>query len=330
MQQAPLDGTGIVRWDLRCNPKLYPYMPSTGIGLRVHILGQDETVYACDGVPPRGKNLPEKLKWVVRRRTGEGLISTFASVFEPFDESTPQILDVKAVEVRPAAGSAAVRVSHPSGTDMIFWTPKAETEHSFGGYTVRGRAACIRLDEAGKLAAARLIDGTSLSGPGLSHISRGPVSTRIAEIDHQKNLVTLDEPVLTQADVGKWAPVDTGQYQDAVRIDAVIDPRTFSLGTQDLRCGIGNVLSMPEDNLIEGDRVLYFCHPGMQVLNEDYAPVGRLAGIEGTNVRLAEHKVTEDAFVDSDKDGRARFIIVAIGSGDVITIPARSDADIKQ
>ena len=325
VQQAPLDGTGTVRWDLNRDPELYPNKPTAGIGLRVHLLGEEETVFACDGIPQRRPNFPEKHKWVIRRRTADNLSSTFATVFEPFNEAAPYIQQVEAVAVSPSDGSAAVRVAHPAGTDLIFWTANPETEHSFDGYTVTGRAACIRLDAQGTPSAMRLFDGTKLTGAGHELTSGGVARAKITAMDYPANTVTLDEPVLTDASIGTWVTVDTGEHVDAVRIEEIIDAKTFSLGDQDLRCGIGNVLGLTDGNLIQSDRLIYFAHPGMTVVNEAYEVVGHFAGRESNNIRLAEATVPEAAFKDLDGDGRKRFIIMAIGPGDSLAIPARAD-----
>jgi len=282
-------------------------------------------VFACDGIPQRRANFPKTHKWVIRRRSGENLSSTFATVFEPFNESAPYIQQVEAVAVSPSDGSAAVSVTHAAGTDIIFWTAHPETEHSFGGYTVTGRAACIRLDAQGTPTVMRLFDGTQLKGAGQEVTSDGVARATIASVGYENSTVTLDEPVLRDTHVGLWVMVDTGQHADAVRIDEIIDEKTFSLGKQDLRCGIGNVLGITDGNLIQGDRLIYFAHPGMTVVNEGHETVGHFASRERNDMRMAEKTVPEEAFNDLDGDGRRRFIIMAIGPGDTIGIPARAD-----
>ena len=325
VQQTSLDGVGTVRWDLNRDPELFPNKPTEGLGLRAHLLGDEETVFACDGIPQRRPNFPETHKWVIRRRAGDNLSSTFATVFEPFNESAPYIRQVEAVAVSPPDGSTAVSVTHTAGTDIIFWTAHPETEHSFGGYTVTGRAACIRLDLQGTPTAMRLFDGTKLKGAEQEVASEGVATATIASMDYEKNTVTLDEPVLRDTHIGLWVTVDTGQHVDAVRIDKVLDRNVFSIGDQDLRCGIGNVLGIADGNVIQGDRLIYFAHAGMTVVNEGYEVVGHFAARERNDVSVMEKTVPEEAFKDLDGDGRKRFTIMAIGPGNTIAIPARAD-----
>ena len=325
VQEARLTGTGTVRWDLNRDPKLYPYKETAGIGLRAHLLGDNEAVFACDGIPQRRKDFPEKHKWIIRRRTGDNLRSSFATVFEPFNENAPSVRSVQAVTPSPDDGSVAVQIVHTGGTDLIFWTQQPDQQHSFGGYEINGRAAAVRLNARGELTAARLFDGTSLQGNDLHITSAGPQTATITDIDYEHNVVTLDQPWLKPEHTGAWLTVATGQHKAAVRIDEVLDPHNFSLGDQDLRCGIGNVLALEEGNLIKGDRVMYFVHPGMAVVNEAHDLVGHFATREATNIRLAEKNVAEEAFNDADGDGRRRFVVMAIGAGNTVVIPTRAD-----
>ncbi len=325
VQEAPLDGVGGVTWRLNRDPELYPYKPTEGIGLRVHLLGDRETVFVCDGIPQRRRNFPEMLKWVIRRREGEELASTFATVFEPFGGGEAFITEVTRLPVTPDDASAALRVSFDGGGHVVFWTPHPEVGHTFGDYTVTGRAACVRLDGSGSAVAARLFDGTALRGPGVMLTSAGPAAAKIAELDYQQNLVRLDAEVLDQTMVGRWVRVDTGGHVTAVRIDEVTDARTFSLGDQDLRCGVASALEVDEQGVVKHDRVMYFVNGGMTVLDEAGEVVDKLGAVERTSFALAEKKPSIEEFPDADGDGRRRFRIVAIGTGDAVIIPAATD-----
>jgi len=152
------------------------------------------------------------------------------------------------------------------------------------------------------------------------------VRASVSAIDYEANTVTLDRPCLAEGMVGRWVTVDTGQHVDAVRIDALASESVFSLGDQDLRCGAGNVLSIGDGGQLEHDRVLYFAQPGMPVLNEAGQLVAHFAKAERNLIRLAEADVTDAQFGDADGDGRRRFVIMAIGPGNTITIPGIADS----
>ncbi len=325
VQEAPLTRPASVTWRLTRDPTLYPKKPTEGIGLRVHVPATDETLIVCDGIPQRRPDFPEQLKWVLRRRTGENLQSTFLSVFEPFSGGAPFIHSVERLPVGPDDGSAAVQVELGGQVHVVFWTPQPAVAHRFSGYEVLGRAACIKLDRQGSVLTARLLDGGSLTGPGLQLRGPGSVSARIAGLDYEASAVTLDADVLTQDMAGRWVTVNTGAHVTAVRIDKLLSPRRFSLGEQDLRCGVGSVTEIAAGGVVKHDRVTYFCAPGMRVLDEAGHVVATLATAGHTDFSTTREGLGMEAFPDSDGDGRRRFTIVAIGEGDEVCIPEATD-----
>jgi len=327
VQEAALDGLASVTWRLNRDPELYPSKPTEGIGLRVHLVGDAETLFACDGIPQRRPNFPETLKWVLRRREtpegsqGEdGLASSFASVFEPFHEGAPVISSVERLAVTPDDGSVAVAVTHPAGTDLLFWTPEAEVEHTVGDRRMTGRAACVRTDAGGAIVSARLFDAAPQP------------SARISELDYDAGIVRLDAEILADDMTGRWAVVDTSAdgvdapaHVTAVRIEEVIDASTFSIANQDLRCGVAGVREFDEAGNVFHDRVTYFANAGMTLLDERGAIIGRLKRAALGDFMLVGREPTLDDFPDTDGDGRHRFTVMAIGPGDGITIPTSAD-----
>lgn len=321
VQEAPLTTPAAVTWRLNRDPELYPYRPTEGIGLRVHLLPADETLFVCDGIPQRRPNFPETLKWVLRRRTGDhGLASTFASVFEPFNEGMPLLSAVERLPVEPEDGSVAVLVTHPAGRDLLFWTPAPEIEHRVNEESITGRALVRRLDAADRMVMQRRFDPTP-------HLT-----ARIAQIDYREGIVRLDRPVLSDDMAGRWVIVDTSAegvnapaHVTAVRIERVLNPSTFSIEGQDLRCGVAGVLQIDDAGNVFHDRATYFINAGMTLLDERGEVIGRLrrGGID--HLMLVDRKPTLEDFPDADGDGRHRFTIMAIGPGDAVTVPTVSD-----
>ncbi len=325
VQEAPSSEAATVSWRLNRDPSMFPKKPTEGIGLRVHLLGADERVFVCDGIPQRRKNFPDRLKWVVRRRQGEALASTFATVFEPFANDAPLIQAVKRIPVTPEDGSVAVQLTFTGASHVVFWTPSPETAHQFGAYRIEGRAACVKLDARGQVVAARLFDGTVLTREGLRINGKGVRAAQIAGIDYEANTVTLDTAALTEEMVGRWVPVRTPKHVTAVRIERIIDPRTFSLGEQDLRCGTGGVTEINETGTVKHDRVIYFGVEGMTVLNEAGDIVGKLLTCNSQDFSLRGKQAAPDEFPDADGDNRRRFTIMAIGPGDTLQLTAVAD-----
>ncbi len=321
VQQAALEAPATVTWRLTRDPELYPEKPTAGIGLRVHLLPEDETLFVCDGIPQRRPNFPETLKWVLRRRSGEkGLASTFASIFEPFNEGAPVISSVERLPVEPDDGSIALRVTHPAGTDVLFWTPEPTIEHRFDGGALTGRASCVRTDAEGIAIGGRLFD-----------VAPQPAA-RITEIDYEAGIVRLDAPILRADMAGCWVRVDTTAegveppaHVTAVRVEEVLAPDAFSIAGQDLRCGVASVREFDEAGNVFHDRTTYFVNAGMTLLDERGEIIGRLrrGGID--NLMVVDLQPTMDDFPDADGDGRHRFTVMAIGPGDVVTVPTTAE-----
>ena len=328
VQQSSLDDTtGTVRWDLNRDPDVFPNKPTEGIGLRAHLLGEQETIFACDGIPQRRTGFPEQHKWVIRRRAAdtEELQSVFTTVFEPFGQASPYIESVASIPIEPDDGSVALSITHRGGTDIVAWTAHPEIEHRFGEYTLNGRAAIIRLGAQDQPTAARLLDGTSLRGAGVELTERATRRATIASVDYEANTVTLDQPLVRESLVGRWLMVDTGRHKDAVRVDGVVSPTTFSLGDQDLRTATGGMTSIADGQAVSTDRVTYFGFPGMTLVNGLLQPVGRLSLADTDRLEVDEANLSEASF--PEVNGTRRFFVMAIGAGDAVFIP--SDVEIS-
>jgi hypothetical protein len=307
-----------VQWKTNRDPKLFPNDAVRGAVLRSHLVPQDETIFACDGTPQRRPQFPEKLKWVVRRRTGDNLKSSFVTVNETF-VGEPIIAQVRRLPVVPADDAVAIEVALKDRRDVIFSTTKPQTEYTIDGRVkVKGRAACFAFDTAGKLLWARLFDG-QYARLGLTQLAgRGVRQALVARVDYAKGEVTLSTPCLTARDEGRWVPITSGTHEASVRIEKVLAPDKFSCASQDLRAGRGIVVSV-EGSVIKTNSPIYFAEPGMTVVDERSMPLTHLVSAKGLAVEL-EKPLASGAFVDGDRDGVRRFTIMAIGPGDTLQI----------
>jgi len=88
---------------------------------------------------------------------------------------------------------------------------------------------------------------------------------------------------------------------------------------------VAGVREFDEAGNVFHDRTMYFVNAGMTLLDERGEVVGRLrrAGID--NLMLVDLRPTPDHFPDADGDGRRRFTVMAIGPGDLVTVPTASD-----
>jgi hypothetical protein len=323
-QQAGDGPAPWVQWQTNRDPKLFPKEAVRGAVLRSHLVPQEETVFACDGTPQRRPGFPEKLKWVVRRRTGENLQSAFVTVHETF-VGEPVITSVRRLSVTPAQGAVAIEVRLAHRRDIIFSATDLQQEYVVDGtLRIKGRGACLSFDGAGNVGrliagpSARLFDGqyarlgtVQLAGSGLREV-------KIASVDYAKGIITLATPCLTARDEGRWAPVVSGSHEASVRIEKVLAPNKFSCAGQDLRAGRGMILSA-EGTTLKTNAPLYFVEPGMTVVGERGQVLTRLTSVQGLTV-VVEKALTATDLPDSDGDGAGRFTVMVAGPGDTVQI----------
>ncbi len=135
----------------------------------------------------RGATLP----YVVRRRVGEGEISTFVTIFEG---SAANKRLVKAVRLMPVRGgyASAVEVDTTDGKDLIVNRTSLNSERvtaSFDGEEVAtdGRFAAI-ISQGGKPSWATVVGGEGLDAPGIS--LKSPVAAfggKIVEVGGERD-----------------------------------------------------------------------------------------------------------------------------------------------
>lgn len=306
-----------VRWTLNRDPKLQPYYKHEGVALRLHMVPDDMTVFACDGTPVRRAGFPDKLKWVVRRRTSvtPDLKSAFVSVLEGYRDA-PFITGVRRLKVSPEGAGVAAEISLGDRRHIVFSSTQPQISCRVDDrYTISGRGAVIELNAAGRVLQARLFDGTSLVAGAFRLSGQGARTARITAVDFAKGLVTLDAPVLRPADKGAWVPVTSSLHEGSVCIERVLSASQFSYGDQDLRVGRGQRLGL-KDRTISTNALIYHAFPGMTVVNENGQPLGRLEDVKQLEVTLAG-PVNDADLRDADGDGARRFTIMAFGPGDV-------------
>lgn len=314
---APAVADAWVQWKTNRDPSLFPKEAVRGAILRSHLVPDDETVFACDGTPQRRPQFPEKLKWVVRRRTGENLKSAFVTVDETF-VGTPVIAGVRRLSVEPAQGAVAIEVRLADRRDVIFSATDLQREHVIeGNIRVRGRAAVLSFDGRDRAQSIRLFDGESVRWGDSSMTGGGLRQVKIASVDYARGVVTLDRYCLTASDEGQCVPVLGPTHEATVRIEKVLAPNQFSCASQDLRTGRGMVVSA-EGNTIKTNSPLYFVEPGMTAADENGKPLARVKSAKGLEVEFDQPLPA--ALPDADKDGVGRFTIMAIGPGDMAQI----------
>lgn len=318
-QHFSLNEAPYVQWKTNRDPNLFPKEAVRGAVLRTYLLPQEETIFACDGRPQRRPQFPEKLKWIVRRRTGENLYSAFVAVHEMFVGDS-YISSVRRLSTQPEEGAIALEVWTGSRRHIIFSSTTLQQEFIVDNTLhIQGRGAALELNAQNAVTRARLFDGTKLSFGATQLRGQGVRQAQIESVNYAQGIVKLNVPCLQVGDEGRWISVISASHEASVQIEKILAPDSFSLAQQDLRTGRGIMLSL--DN--EGKRVktnapLYFAEPGMTIVDETGQPLARV--VKATGLYMECDWPLPSSLPDMDKDGEGRFLIMAIGPGDTACI----------
>jgi len=322
VQRAGLNGSAVCDWRLTEPKEGQPERPWQGIGLRAHLVGEGEELIACDGPVQHYKYLPESVKFVIRRRTGEDLSSVFATVFEPYQGET-WIRRVTGLHIEPDDGQAvAVQVDlEDGGRHYLFHSLTPDRAFSLGGnIRVAGQAACLALDGEGHPRRAMLLNGTELRAGAFSMKGKGLRRSRIASVDYAGGVIEIADPVLDDLSPGQVILIDPEGFAEAVTVQRVIDRTHLSIGDEDLRVGGGPVSGVrPEEREILTPVSSSHARIGMTVVNSRLEPQGRLAERTKEGWRLEGDGPLN--FLKAAGDPTPRFSIVAAGPGDEVAIP---------
>ena len=247
VQTGRLNAEATAEWRLTEPLDGQPERPWRGIGLRAHLIGRNEELFACDGPVQKYRYLPESVKFLVRRRSGANLSSRFATVFEPYKDR-PWVRRATRIELTPEGfGATAVRVEMEDGcVHYLFHALDAEETHTLeNGIEVAGQMAFLALDERGRPVRAMLFNGSMLATDGLRLEGRGVRRSRIASVDYRRATIELADAVIEDSlRPGQAIPVVSAGYSDCVTFSKVTDRRRFSIGEEDVNVAGGPVLDV--------------------------------------------------------------------------------------
>jgi hypothetical protein len=320
------NGAGTANWRLKGQARLDASRSEDSVRLRAHMIGRNETVFACDGVPPRGPTSPETIKFLIRRRVGEELESTYVTVFEPY-RKRPFIKSVRALPIEAGDDMpVALEIGCGKTTHALFsrlgGPDKGATVLYLGGdTTIDARAAVIEQTPAGAANQIYLLDNAGTRGPGLNIASAPSLRTKVKVVDYGSGTVTLTRPVLSGiSPAGGIAIIESRRHANAVPVQKIIDARTFSVGDDDLSPATIQVVSARGARISFYPRHTYFAEPGMTLVNEAGKAVGRIRSIGGGTATLTRSGLSLRDFPDHDGDGRRTCRIVVVGPGDTVTL----------
>ena len=329
VQEAKLDGVGSASWHLNRPEKLWPDRPRKGVVLRAHLVGRNETVFACDGVPQRRKTWPETIKFLIRRRKGEDLESIFVTVFEPY-KKTPFITSVKVLPTVEGEDDLPVALEIACGEkkQIVFSRLEKQRDNASvlkldNNVIIDARAAVLEQTTGGLFAQTYLLDNGGSRGLRLPSSAAPVARATVKSVDYEKGEVTLTRPIVPNTPpAGAVAIVESASHANAIPVAKILSGTTFAVGDDDLSAGLVHVQEVKGRQFRFLPRFVYFIEPGMTVVNESGRVVGRVQSVDEGWITLYKKPPALQDFPDRNQDGRCSCRIVVVGPGDTVTFHA--------
>ncbi len=291
---------------------------ATPAHLSLWCAGEGESAIVCSGKPQNRKSNPDEVKFLIRRRASEGqgrLESVFASVFEPFAD-TSRIERVERVKLSPArADAVALRVKLPGRTDWIIFNAGGRDVWVGDGIRVNGEFAWVSLDGDGKVQRAYVAHGGSLRFGKLS-VAAPTASLKVVSADWSRHTITLNDDIPKGVEPGQTVMFGEERYAYEIRgVDR--EARRIELGDQDCVIARGDVTKSEsrDSNLeIQTSATIPHARVGMHLLDETRTQSWRILKMAGGKFALSGGSAWP-------KTAR-RFVITDYGPGDVVAFSA--------
>lgn len=232
-------GTGetpfMVDWD--CVDKRGYIRDGADPHLRMYCLTGVDEIAIASGDPPRNSpGNPDSLRYVLRSRFGEDLETEFVTVHEPYD-GEPFIAEVRRLDVEGASGSfaGAVEIRFVDGRRDVVIMAEKPGSYAAGGIELQGQFGLVRFDADGRIAIAKLTNGTVLRSGDFSVTQPvGSLSGELVSVDVSNPndvRLRLSEGVDATGLAGRYIIFDNAERSDAsYRIERVVDEHTVSIG----------------------------------------------------------------------------------------------------
>ena len=330
VRRANLDGPAVFEWKLKQPGEGETQYNWQGIGLRAHLLLDNEEVIAADAKPQTYTRMPDTIQYMLRRRVapeGQELRTRFVTVYEPYTNET-FINRVVPIAPKPDDGNAvAARIElADGGVDYVFHSIAPEQTYTLeDGIIVAGEAACFGYDAQGAIYKGMLLNGTRLTAGELTLESPGQRKSTIVSVDYSTGTIEIADPLLAEPFVaGQQAIIAPDTFADSVTMREVIDATHLSIGDEDLRVASGPINELlPEQSRITTKVSIPHIQDGMTVLNGLLQPQGRItSGDRITIDRTGYGPLSAEAFPPGADGSHPRFTVVMAAPGDTILIPS--------
>ena len=294
--------------------------------LRVHLLPQagQQAILAEAQISPLKH--PEMLPYLLARRTGENLQSTFVSVLEPF-AAEPLLTGVEAL---PCDGDGvALKVQRADGFDVILQARDgAQVRHAGGLLASDAPLTVARFTADGAWRQLVAYGGTTATVAGRTKALRGVATGEVTAVDPKANTITVrwdGQAPATDELIGHELFCGNAQRDNLFRVTAA-EPAGGGLRLTleaSLLCGRGRVTGVADDgHSLTTDTAFKFLatYPGMRLLNEQQEGFQPLVSCDHTTFRTSPDSPPL-AVGDPDEDGLTTFWVCVLGPGDRVRLP---------
>lgn len=325
VQEAPLQRAGYVKFNIITGGERAAKLvrANDGAFLKAHLLGDDEHILICDGIPQKNQpGTPDTVKFILRRRKGKDLRSTFITVFEP-GAKTELISGVERIDVADGDLVVLKIILGDGGTDYYFHGTQ-ETKAEVDGVCFSGQVGYVSLDGRGTVRSAYLYNGSRLSVGdwNLRLEENRPWKAMISGCDYAANRITLDPPVpADRFTPGATVIVDAGAYGSSFTLSAAPTAGGIRFGDQCPIMARARITGMdPAAGKLQSSTIMHFAQPGLHVVNEAWEPVGQVKSTIGG--LTLDRPFAAERFADRNGDGMVHAYLMEYGPGDRVEIPA--------
>ncbi|MCC7491235.1 MAG: heparinase II/III family protein [Fimbriimonadaceae bacterium] len=316
VQQAPLAAGQTVSWAVPASGA------NPGLTLRAHLVGRDETLLSADARPQNLSSLPRTVRYVVRRRQGPALESTFVTVFEPYREQ-PFVQGVRPLAVAGPGLPVALAIDTSAGPHLLLHRlqrgPRVTLPSLAGELTTDAAAVLAVADPAGQPQRAYVYNASGAQWGRLALPVAPNQRRRVTALDWATGSLTCDAP-LTEVPAGGYLVTTRVDAGAAARVDRLLGGAHLSLGDDDLTCGRFNVTAVEGETLRVNPPFVYLAWPGVAVVDAAGRSLGRLTarGSGSLTVSAPPARLTD---LPADERGRRMVRCVVLDVGDELELP---------
>jgi hypothetical protein len=273
-----------------------------------------EETFVGDGIPPFKSTNPLSLNYLIGRRAGENLCSTFISLFAPHTGDL-FIKSVRLLKVTPGRETVALAVERRGETDVVISSLDASVRREVErGIAFQGRFGVLTLNDQGRPLRATLVGGGELKKARQGIALAGDVVGTVTAMDPDARTATV------KVDNAGALP---GGLPELIHREALVSVATANVPHRTHRtCGL-RIFEVRRSN---GDLLLGFGPQDLQVARVPMDAVDAAAGALTTKAHLPLASVGYyDGAYATDETGRVGLRVHKVETDGTIHLTAGAE-----